>query len=130
MFTADIQFKIPRELKMAQLASDVTQILNYDKSKKDAKNQRQQILNDIAQDEKTKLNLVKKALATQRAKYGASGMSADGVTQNAVLKRIKEETVEPYDEKRRQNITKLKKVKTEKPNLLKTLLNRFDDLLN
>lgn len=127
---ADIQFKIPKELKMAQLASDVTQILDYDKSKKDVKNQRQQILNDIAQDEKTKINLVKKALATQRAKYGASGMSVDGVTQNAVLKRIKEETAEPYDEKRRQNITKLKKVKTEKPNLLKTLLNRFDDLLN
>ncbi|MBQ0013556.1 MAG: hypothetical protein KBS86_03245 [Proteobacteria bacterium] len=114
---------------MGQLASDVTEILNYDKSKKDAKNERQEILREIANDEKIKTNLVKKALAQQRAKYGASGMTVSGETQNAVLKRIQSETAQPYDDKRESNIKKMKKIKTSKPNILKTLLNRFDDLL-
>ena len=76
---------------MGQLVSDVTEVLNYNKSKKEAENQRQQILQEIANDEKAKTNLVKKALATQKAKYGASGMTIDGNTENAVLKRIKAE---------------------------------------
>lgn len=114
---------------MGQLVSDVTEVLNYNKSKKEAENQRQQILQEIANDEKTKTNLVKKALATQKAKYGASGMTIDGNTENAVLKRIKAETEEPYNTKKNQNIAKIKNIKTTKPNLLKTLLSRFDDLL-
>lgn len=114
---------------MGQLASDVTEILNYNKSKKDVKNERQDILREIAKDEKTKTNLIKKALAQQRAKYGASGMTLTGETPNAVLKRIQSETAQPYDEKREANINKIKKLKTSKPNVLKTLLNRFDDLL-
>ena len=47
---------------MGQLVSDVTEVLNYNKSKKEVENQRQQILQEIANDEKAKTNLVKKAL--------------------------------------------------------------------
>ncbi len=114
---------------MGQLVSDVTDILDYKKSKKDAETERQKVLADIAADEKTKTNLVKKTLATQRAKYGASGMSGRSMTEGAVLKRLKSETEEPYEEKKRTNIEKLKKIKVEKPNLLQSLLDKFEDLI-
>lgn len=45
---------------MGQLVSDVTKVLDYKESKKDAENQRQQILAQMAQDEATKTNLIKK----------------------------------------------------------------------
>ncbi|MFQ6778151.1 MAG: hypothetical protein ACLRFI_02545 [Alphaproteobacteria bacterium] len=114
---------------MGQLVSDVTSVLDYNKSKHQAKNKRQEILQEISQDEKNKVNLVKKALATQRAKYGASGMNANGTTEGVVLKRLKSETEQPYDDKKKTNFKKIKELKTSKPNLLKTLLSRFDDLL-
>ncbi len=114
---------------MGQLVSDVTEVLDYKDSKKQAKSQRQEILRQMAEDEKTKNNLVKKALATQRAKYGASGMSAGGITEGTVLKRIKSEVAEPYNTKRAANISKLKQTKVKKPNLLKTWLARFDDII-
>lgn len=65
---------------MGQLVSDVSEILEYKQNKKEAKLQRQEILRQMAADEQTKNNLVKKALATQRAKYGAGGMSNQGLT--------------------------------------------------
>ena len=114
---------------MGQLVSDVTEILDYKDAKKEAKNKRKEIIAQMASDEAEKTNLVKKALATQRAKYGASGMRTTGVTEGAVLKRLKSETVAPYEDKRRTNLTKLKNLRTKKPNLLKSLLARFDDLV-
>ncbi len=114
---------------MGQLVSDVTEVLDYKQSKKEAKSQRQQVLQQMVADEKAKTNLVRKNIAAQRAKYGASGMSNRGVTEGAVLKRLKSETEEPYNDKRRTNIEKLKKIKANKPNLLKTLLGRFDELM-
>lgn len=115
---------------MGQLVSDVQQVLDYKKNKKQAETQRQKILADMATDEKTKTNLVKKALATQRAKYGASGMSSNtGITEGAVLRRMQSEVAQPYDEKRKSSLEKLRKVGATKPNLLKTLLARFDDLV-
>lgn len=114
---------------MGQLVSDVTEVLNYKNSKKEAETERQKILSEMAADEAAKTNLVKKTLATQRAKYGASGMSGRGMTEGAVLKRLKEETSEPYEEKRRTNTEKLKKVKTSKPNLLQSFLDKFEDLI-
>ena len=114
---------------MGQLVSDVTEILDYKDAKKEAKNQRKEILAQMASDEAEKTNLVKKALATQRAKYGASGMRTTGVTEGAVLKRLKSETVAPYEDKRRTNLSKLKNTRAKKPNLLKSLLARFDDLV-
>ncbi|MBO5833336.1 MAG: hypothetical protein J6R22_00030 [Alphaproteobacteria bacterium] len=114
---------------MGQLVSDVTEILDYKDTKKEAKTQRQEILKQMADDEKAKNNLVKKALATQRAKYGASGMSAGGITEGTVLKRLKAELEEPYQEKRAANISKLKKTKAKKPNLLKNWLAKFDDIV-
>lgn len=114
---------------MGQIVSDVTDILNYKDSKKEAETERQKILSNMAADEKEKTNLVKKTLATQRAKYGASGMSGKGMTEGAVLKRLKEEATEPYEEKKRTNTEKLKKIKVQKPNLLQSLLDKFDDLV-
>ncbi len=125
---ADMKYK-QRRNKMGQLVSDVTSVLDYNKSKHQAKNKRQEILQEISQDEKNNVNLVKKALATQRAKYGASGMNANGTTEGVVLKRLKSETEQPYDDKKKTNFKKIKELKTSKPNLLKTLLSRFDDLL-
>ena len=84
---------------MGQLVSDVNKILEYQESKKSAENQRQKILAQMAEDEATKTNLIKKALATQRAKYGASGNTGNTMSENAVLKRLRDETAEPYDKK-------------------------------
>lgn len=115
---------------MGQIVSDVTEVLDYKKSKKEARNKRQEILKQIASDEATKANLVKKALAAQRAKYGAGGMARENMTTGAVLKRIQDEAGAPYDEKRRANISKLKSISSTKPiNLLKKLLSHFDELV-
>lgn len=114
---------------MGQLVSDVSEVLDYQKSKKEASSARKQILAQMAEDEKTKTNLVKKALATQRAKYGASGMSNHGLTEEAVLKRLQNEISQPYEEKYKNNLQKLKNTKATKPNLVKSILSRFDSLV-
>lgn len=114
---------------MGQLVSDVTEVLDYKDAKKEASTVRKQILAQMAQDEATKTNLVKKALAAQRAKYGASGMSNQGMTEAAVLKRLQDEASEPYTEKRNANIEKLKATHAKKPNLVKSILSRFDSIV-
>ena len=60
---------------MAQLVSDVTKVLDYKDSKRQDESERQKILAQMASDENTKTNLIKKILSGQRAKYGASGNS-------------------------------------------------------
>ena len=110
---------------MGQLVSDVTQVLDYKQSKKDAETQRQKILAQIAEDETAKTNLIKKVLSTQRAKYGASGNSGNGFSEKAVLKRLRDETAEPYDTKYKNNLEKIANIKTNKPNLLKTWLSKI-----
>ena len=113
---------------MGQLVSDVTKVLDYQESKKSAENQRQKILAQIAEDEATKTNLIKKVLSAQRAKYGASGNTGVGLSENAVLKRLRSETAKPYDEKYQENIDKIKKLKVQKPNILKTWLANIDKI--
>ncbi|MBR4507358.1 MAG: hypothetical protein IKP24_02380 [Alphaproteobacteria bacterium] len=114
---------------MGQLVSDVNEILNYQKTKKSANNQRQEILQKIANDEQNKTNLIKKALASQRAKYGASGVSASNTMTGAVLRRMRDETAQSFEDKKKDNLEKLKNIKTNKPNLLKKLLSRVDDIV-
>ncbi len=114
---------------MGQVVSDVKDILDYKENKKTAKSQRKEILSQMAAQNQEKTNLVKKVLASQRAKYGASGMNAGGVTQGAVLKRIKDETEKPYNDKYQENLKKIKKIKTQKPNLLESLLSKFEELM-
>lgn len=114
---------------MGQLVSDVTKILDYKESEKEATSQRQKILAQMAKDEATKTNLIKKALATQRAKYGASGNAGNGLSENAVLKRLRDETAEPYNTKREENIEKIKKLKVQKPNIIKTWLSNIDKIV-
>ncbi len=115
---------------MGQVVSDITEILDYKDAKKEAKQQRKEILAQMAADEAEKTNLIKKALATQRAKFGASGMRTSGISEGAVLKRLKSETATPYETKRQNNLNKLKQAAAKKPNLLKSLLARFDDLMS
>lgn len=114
---------------MGQLVSDVNDVLNYQKSKKSTNTKRQEILQQMAKDEQTKTNLIKKALATQRAKYGAAGVSGHSTTVGAVLNRLRNETAQPYDDKKASYLEKLKNTKTKNPNLLKTLLARFDKIV-
>lgn len=115
---------------MGQLVSDVTQILDAKKSNKQANNSRLEILEQIAKDEQAKTNLVKKALSSQRAKYGAAGINASSTSADSVLKRLRDETEQPYNDKKQANLQKLKNIKTnKKTNLLKTLLSRFDDIV-
>ena len=113
---------------MGQLVSDVTKVLDYHNSKKIAENQRQKILTQIAEDEKTKTNLIKKALATQRAKFGATGNAGASFSENAVLKRLREEVAQPYDEKKKNNLEEIKKIKVKKPNLVKNWLSSVDKI--
>jgi hypothetical protein len=113
---------------MGQLVSDVTDILNHGKEKKAAASERKKILEQIAADEKSKTNLVKKVLAAQRARYGTGGMSNKGMTEEAVLKRLREETEQPFAEKKISSLDKLSKIKAPKSNLLKSLLSKFGDL--
>ncbi len=113
---------------MGQIVSDVTELLDYKDAKKNVNSQRKEILEQMAQDEKEKTNLINKVLSTQRAKFGASGMSG-GISEGAVLRRLKSETSAPYDEKKRSNLMKLKNTNVKKPNLLKSLLSRLDDLV-
>ena len=113
---------------MGQLVSDVTKVLDYNNSKKNAENQRQQILAQIASREKTKTNFIKKVLSEQRAKYGATGNTGNSLSENAVLKRLREETAQPYEDKKQENLEKIKKIKTKKPNLIKNWLSKVDDI--
>lgn len=114
---------------MGQIVSDVTDIVNYNKSKKEAETARKKVLAQIASDEKAKANLVKKVLATQRAQYGASGMSGKGMTEEAVLKRLRDETEEPFAQKKKTNMEKLRNIKAAKPNLVKSFISNFEKLL-
>ena len=125
---AGIKYK-KQEVKMGQIVSDVSDILNYQDNKKNTNAKKKQILADIAKDEQEKQNLVKKVLASQRAKYGASGMSNNGLTEDAVLTRMKKETEQPYDSKKDANIKKLKNTKTTKKNLLLSALSHLDKLV-
>ena len=107
---------------MGQLVNDVQSILNYKDQKKEVKKEKTRILDQIAADEVAKNNLVKKTLAKQRAAYGAGGMTGKGMTEEAVLKRLREETEEPFKDKKRTNLEKISKLKKpKKTNLLKTL---------
>lgn len=113
---------------MGQIVSDVTDVLNNKKSDQQANNERKKILTQISADEKAKINLVKKTLASQRAKYGATGMSNSGMTEEAVLKCLRDETSEPFDTRKKTNLEKLRNVKANKKNLLNSLVSNIDKL--
>ena len=114
---------------MGQLVSDVTKLLDYKEEKKSAETERQKILAQMAEDEKTKTNLIKKVLSEQRAKYGASGNSGKSFSEEAVLKRLRDETAKPYAEKYQNNLEKIRKTNVKKPNIIKTWLSRVDDIV-
>ena len=114
---------------MGQIISDVTDILNYKENKNTADKNKKKILSDIASDEIEKKNIVKKVLGAQRAKYGASGMSTDGITEQKVLERLKQESEMPYEAKKKANINKLNSISTKKKNMLTSILEHLDNLI-
>ena len=114
---------------MGQVVSDVKDILNYQDSKQKNAATRKEIIRQMAADEETKQNLVNKVLATQRAKYGASGMKNRGQTEDAVLQRIKDETEKPYNDKKQSNLNKLKNARAKKKNLLLAALEHAEKLV-
>ena len=114
---------------MGQVISDVTDILNYKENKNTAEKNKNKILSDIASDEAEKENIVKKVLATQRAKYGASGVSSNGISEQNVLGRLKDETEAPYESKKEANINKLKNISVKKKNMLVSILEHLDKLV-
>ena len=114
---------------MGQLVSDVTKILEYNNSKKTIKNQRQKLLSEMASNEEMKINLIKKILSEQKTKYGATGNSGNSFSENAVLKRLQSETAQPYEIKKQENLEKLKKMKAQRPNIIKTWLSKIDDVV-
>lgn len=114
---------------MGQIISDVTDILNYKENKQAAKAAKKQILANMRDLDAEKQNLVKKVLATQRAKYGAAGMTGNGATEDAVLTRLQQETAQPYEDKKQSNLNKLKNTKVAKKNLLTSILKRLEELV-
>ena len=114
---------------MGQIISDVTDILNYKENKNAKKKKKKKILSDIASDEVEKQNIVKKVLATQRAKYGASGMSANGITEKNVMHRLQQEIETPYDNKIKTNMAKLNSIGVKKKNMLTSILEHLDKLV-
>jgi hypothetical protein len=114
---------------MGQIASDIETILNDKQARKDAKSERQKLLADMRRVNAEKTNVLKKALAAQRARFGAGGASGGGMSADAVLRRLESETAEPYEEKLRDAREKISRIKTPKTNLLKTMLGRFEQLL-
>jgi len=114
---------------MGQIISDVTDILNYKENKNIAEKNKNKILTDIAADDTEKHNIVKKVLGNQRAKYGASGMSNNGLTEKNVLARLQQETELPYENKKRSNLNKLANITTKKKNILTSILEHLDKLV-
>ncbi len=114
---------------MGQVITDVKDILDYQDGKKKTATTRKEIIRQMAIDEKNKQNLVNKVLATQRAKYGASGMKPQGQTEDAVLARLKEETEKPYNDKRQSNLQKLQNARTRKKNLILAALEHMEKLV-
>ncbi|MCL2758425.1 MAG: hypothetical protein FWE64_03840 [Alphaproteobacteria bacterium] len=106
---------------MGQNIDDIQNIMNIADQRKDRRNARKEINNERAQilkqmerDATKRTNLINKTLAKQRAKFGAGGMSGKGMTEEAVLKRLREETGEPFDEKdinHRNRLDKLDRIK-------------------
>ena len=111
---------------MAQYISDIEAVLKYKDAKKEARNERQKILADMKQTNADKQNMVKKALAAQKARFGAGAGNGNGMSADAVLERLKSETEEPYEEKMRAAREKMRKVKSpSRSNLIKNLLGRY-----
>ena len=111
---------------MAQYASDIESVLKYKDAKKEAQNERQKILAEMKKTAAEKNNVIKKALAAQRAKFGAgAGGGNGGMSADAVLERLRAEASESFDEKLRDADEKLRKIKSpSKANLVRGILGR------
>ncbi|MDR1071440.1 MAG: hypothetical protein LBL21_02255, partial [Rickettsiales bacterium] len=96
---------------MGQIASDIETILNDKQARKDAKSERQKLLAEMQRIGAEKTNVLKKALAAQRARFGAGGASGAGMSADAVLKRLESETAGPYEEKLRDAREKISRIK-------------------
>ena len=111
---------------MGQLISDVEEILDNKKARTAADNERKKMLEEMRRINAEKENLVRKSLAAQRAKFGAgTGGGSAGMSSEAVFKRLKSETAEPFDAQLRGAMDKLNKIQTPRANLLKKWAKRM-----
>ncbi|MDR1026909.1 MAG: hypothetical protein LBL46_00650 [Rickettsiales bacterium] len=108
---------------MGQMVSDIEQVLNNKQARAEAKNARQKVVEEIRRTELEKTSLIKKALASQRAKFGAAG-GGQSVSQDAVLARLRGEEAAPFDEQIRAAREKISTIKAPKINLLTTWMKR------
>jgi len=113
---------------MGQYVKDVETVLNHRNAKKEAQTERQKIIADMQKTKTDRANMIKKALAAQRARFGAGG-GGGGMSKDAVLERLKNETAESYNEQLRRSEEKLRRVQTPRRNFLKTFATRFDSLM-
>ncbi|MDR0319132.1 MAG: hypothetical protein LBH81_00110 [Rickettsiales bacterium] len=115
---------------MSQYQNEINEILGVnDKKEKDKiKSERAKVNAQLAEDKAQRANLVKKALAAQRAKFGAAGSSGDSASDAAVLKRLSEEAAEGMDEKIAKGEGRLSSLKYKDrraKNLLKILMKHL-----
>ncbi|MDR0449154.1 MAG: hypothetical protein LBG89_01685 [Rickettsiales bacterium] len=116
---------------MSQYTNEINEIIGLD-SKKEAKkikSERAKVMLQIAEDKKTRANLVKKALAAQQAAFGAGGSSGLSASDAAVLKRIEEEAGAGMDDKIAKGESRLSGLRNPKDrrakNLLRSLLKHL-----
>jgi len=115
---------------MAQYANDIEAVLKYKDAKKEAQNERQKILAEMKKTSEEKNNVIKKAIAAQRAKFGAGGTADGGLSADAVLDRLRAEAAEPFDEKLNNASARLRAIKNpSRSNLIKGILGRMGSAL-
>ena len=112
---------------MGQIASDVTSIIDNRRERREARNERQIILERMAKDAAAKNNLVRKNLAAQRARFGSGGMKGSGKTEGAVLERLRNETHESFRDRFQANEDRLRRINptSRNRNLARIIASRF-----
>ena len=109
---------------MAQMVSDIETVINHRDARREAREERQGLLDEIQRTSADKENLVRKTLAAQRARFGAGG-GGGGMSKDAVLKRMQTETAQPFENKLRTANERLHNVRSPRAlNLIRTALNR------
>lgn len=114
---------------VSEIITDIETVKNYKNAKKEAESERQKIIADMQKTNAEKVNMIKKTLAAQRAKFGAGG-AGDGMSKDAVLERMKDETAESFNERLRAAQVKFDSIK--KPSifsLLKRGGKKIDDIV-
>ena len=113
---------------MSQTISDIENVINHRSARREINAERQRVLEDMSRTNDQRENLVRKNLAAQRARVGAGG-GGTGMSTDAVLGRIKNETTQPFDDKVRNKNRRLDDLRRQARgrgrNLARIVVNRF-----